>query len=326
MDHAWIAEDKSGSLAYVACCLEDALPRKVCIDKRLMAGLDNRLKAYFDVDIDVKTGMFDLLASKGFYVYDAVRTAGGEPKYALVGRPDRAILADVLPPSLKVVACCFAIRDFEFAQSKQLPVCNLFARAEDISRCSGLYRRAMASICECGTPRVSVSEATNHGFGAAERLERGYFDMHAVMGFGDVGNEIATLYKWEAYVKYFKALLRYLSCIKSVGEVCVQGNDGRWIDSEDYLSTEDFLHVPPNMVCLKNPSGLDIAELELECMTSCAACADSCRYLIQGSYSGYVAITKAIASSARQVGVPFVLRSRNWMSRIFAQWCWGYGG
>ena len=83
IDHSWIAEDKSGALAYVSCCLGDALPRKVSIDKRLMAGLDLRLKTWFDVNEDVKGDPFELFASVGFFVYDATRTEDGVLKYVL---------------------------------------------------------------------------------------------------------------------------------------------------------------------------------------------------------------------------------------------------
>lgn len=323
-DHSWIAEDKSGNVAYFACCLDDAFPCNVRIDKRLMAGLDSRLKAHLGVKDDNWTGIFDLLSSKGLYVYDAVRTAGDVAKYVLVGRPDSPVLSDSLPPSLKAVASRFAIRELQFARCEQLPVCNLFGGSDDDLRYLGLYRRAIGAICECGTPGVSVSKSQNLGFARAEWIERGGFDMHAVMGFGDVGVEVATLYKWDVYVDFFKALLHNISSLNRGGEICAHSGDGCWVVGEKCVSDDEFLERPPTIVRLKDRSGVVDAELklDLDCLTSCAARADSCRYLIHGSYERYVAIKKAIADSAFQVGIQFSPRtpSRNWISRILARW------
>ena len=324
IDHSWIAEDKSGAIAYFACSLDDALPCKVFIDKRLMAGMDSRLKAHFEVKPDVDTGIFDLLATKGLFVYDAVRTVDGVEKYVLVGRPDRPVRSDSLPLSLKVVACCFAIRRFEFFRREQLPTSNLFGSNEDDPKYIELCCRSIASIHECESPRVSVSESQNLGFATAECIERGYFEMHAVMGFGDVGNRVATIYKWEPYVKFFKALIHNISCMNGSSEVWVQGNDCRWTQGEQCLSSNDYLGTPPKIVSLKARSGEVIARLEmdLESLISCAARADSCRYLIHCSRRRYEAIINVIAFSARQAGIPFVSLTprRNWLARILQQW------
>lgn len=319
IDHSWIAEDKSGTLAYVACCLGDALPRKVSIDKRLMAGLDLRLKTWFNVNEDIKRNPFALFASIGFFVYDATRTEDGKLEYELVGRPDKPISADSLPPSLKVVTRHFAIRSVEFSKSEQLPACDLFGSGVDVSECRALCYRAVGAIHECGAPRVSVSEHPNPGFGASERLKRGWLDLHAVMGFADMKKTIATLFKWEAYEAYFKTLLRQFTCMKGIGDVCVLGGDGCWRGCEECLANVDCLRLPPAKVRLKDCSGRDVAELELDsdCQSSCAACADCCRYLIHGSRKEYVAITNAIASSAHQVGIASRTPSSNWLLRIF---------
>ena len=119
-EHAWIAEDVDGYLAYMTCCIDGALPDKVNIDRRMLSGLDLRLKALFDSEQCKVSDWFESFAAFGFFVYDAVRVKNGGFAFRLVARPKVPTKADKLPESLRSVAMVFSVEGVRFGMRSRM--------------------------------------------------------------------------------------------------------------------------------------------------------------------------------------------------------------
>lgn len=301
IDHAWIAEDKTGHLAYMSCCYEGGLPNNICIDRRLMAGLDLRINALFGIEIeDDGKPYYEHYASVGFYVYDVECSRNGEMMYVRLARPENPISSAKLPPQLKIVAKTFAVGNFEFSISSCLRTDNLFNNTGDYGYYMQGLNNAIGFVQNRRNQLVSVSQCINSRLPGI--AERGLMDLHAVMGFLNTKNDIATIFDWNIYDEYFKVLIASLSHMRNVQVVRILDGDGCWHIHEDLSRTVKMFLNPPKKIVLENYSGSCIARLELLGLQTCAATAEQCRFSISCSKKTYKEIAEIIVSTARKMG------------------------
>ena len=249
-EHAWIAEDVDGYLAYMTCCIDGALPDKVNIDRRMLSGLDLRLKALFDSEQCKVSDWFESFAAFGFFVYDAVRVKNGGFAFRLVARPKVPTKADKLPESLRSVAMVFSVEGVRFGDTELLPACNLFAHNGEEGSFLAQTDRGIGIIRRVANPRVSILDSAGC-FAAKEYVERGYIDLHAVLGFTDVVNKVATVFEWGVYERVFASLLDAFLRMKGVDAVNVQLDGSGWQEFKDDFGISGMFDAPPSVLNCK---------------------------------------------------------------------------
>lgn len=316
-EHAWIAEDADGFLAYMTCSINTALPDKVNIERRLMSGLDLRLKTLFDLSHSNLRDWFEPFAALGFFVYDAIRVKDGWFAFKMVARPIAPITVDVLPSSLRAVAMCFSVGNTRFNSTPLLPICNLFSYNEEDENPQRMSMLAIDTIQHVANPRVSVWERA--GFcPAREYVVRGCLNLRAVLGFTDVKNRVATIFDWKVYIGCFASFLNGFSRIKKVHNISFQTTDSCWHDLNDNADAIELLNLPPKCICLRDRFGHRIADIELLEQCSNAAHDEYCRYLIRCARRDYKVIVGIIVSAARMLkySVDLMPAKHCWMLKV----------
>lgn len=297
-EHAWIAEDAGGFLAYMTCSIDAALPDKVNIDARMMSGLDLRLKALFDFRHCKEQNWFESFSALGFFVYDAVRAEDGLFAFELMARPTVPITVNVLPLSLRAVAMCFSVGEVRFNNATSLPVRSLNGTTGS-GAAQTLAAHAIGTIQRVSAPHVSVWECLGSRHNG-EYMERGLLDLHAVMGFSDVKNKVATIFVWEMYADFFESLVKDFMHMKNVHRVCVQEQDKVWRDLNGEAGASGLFDSAPKSICLKACSGQRVAELVSIGLHSNAAHGEYCRYSIRCAKKEFGAIAEVVACAARK--------------------------